>query len=47
MNRFFDLHKGEEDKRIVLENVRTSISFTGSNLWILMALFLLLPLVLM
>ena len=37
MNRFFDLHKGEEDKRIVLENVRTSISFTGSNLWILMA----------
>ena len=37
MNKFFDLHKGEEDKRIVLENVRTSISFTGSNLWILMA----------
>ena len=37
MNRFFDLHKGEEDKRIVLENVRTSISFTGSNLWILIA----------
>lgn len=37
MNRFFDLHKGEEDKKIVLENVRTSISFTGSNLWILMA----------
>lgn len=37
MNRFFDLHKGEEDKRAVLENVRSNISFTGSNLWILMA----------
>ncbi len=37
MNRFFDLHKGEEDKRPVLENVRSNISFTGSNLWILMA----------
>ena len=37
MNRFFDLHKGEEDKRAVLENVRSNIFFTGSNLWILMA----------
>lgn len=37
MNKFFDLHKGEEDKRLVLENVRSNISFTGSNLWILMA----------
>lgn len=37
MNKFFDLHKGEEDKRAVLENVRSNISFTGSNLWILMA----------
>ena len=32
---FFDLHRGEEDKERVLENVRASISFRGSNLWIL------------
>lgn len=37
MNKFFDLHKGEEDKNAVLENVRNNISFSGSNLWILMA----------
>lgn len=37
MNKFFDLHRGEEDKRAVLENVRTNISFSGSALWILMA----------
>lgn len=37
MNKFFDLHKGEEDKNAVLENVRNNISFTGSNLWILMS----------
>lgn len=38
MNRiidFFDLHKGEEDKLIVLENVLANTSFRGSNLWIL------------
>ncbi|MBL7706727.1 MAG: DUF389 domain-containing protein [Taibaiella sp.] len=37
-NRIFDfinLHNGEEDKRKVLENVISNISFRGSNLWIL------------
>ncbi len=37
-NRIFDfinLHNGEEDKRKVLENVMSNISFRGSNLWIL------------
>jgi len=37
MNSFFDLHKGEESKETVLDNVRNNISFSGSNLWILMA----------
>lgn len=37
MNKFFDLHKGEEDKKLVIENVKSNISFSGSNLWILMA----------
>lgn len=37
MNKFFDLHKGEESKETVLENVKSNISFSGSNLWILMA----------
>ena len=37
MNKFFDLHKGEEKKETVLENVKNNISFSGSNLWILMA----------
>jgi len=32
---FVDLHKGEEDKRKVLENIISNISFRGSNLWIL------------
>jgi len=32
---FINLHNGEEDKQKVLENVRSSISFRGSNLWIL------------
>src|SRR3970040_2705284 len=38
MNRFFDyinLSKGEEDKNLVLDNVKSNISFRGSNLWIL------------
>lgn len=35
MNRLFNLHNGEEDKKKVLENVKQSISFTGSNFWIL------------
>lgn len=32
---FVDLHQGEEDKKKVLENVISNISFRGSNLWIL------------
>ncbi|WP_291097722.1 MULTISPECIES: TIGR00341 family protein [unclassified Flavobacterium] len=32
---FLDLHTGEEDKKKVLENVKSNISFRGSNLWIL------------
>lgn len=38
MNKIFDfinLHKGEEDRKRVLENVVSNISFRGSNLWIL------------
>jgi uncharacterized hydrophobic protein (TIGR00271 family) len=38
MNRLFsyiNLSKGEEDKNLVLDNVKSSISFRGSNLWIL------------
>lgn len=33
--KFFDLHQGEDDKETVLENVKSNISFRGSNLWIL------------
>jgi len=32
---FIDLHKGEEDKKKVLENIIGNITFRGSNLWIL------------
>jgi uncharacterized hydrophobic protein (TIGR00271 family) len=32
---FVDLHQGEENKKKVLENVISNISFRGSNLWIL------------
>ena len=32
---FLDLHNGEEDKNKVLDNVKSNISFRGSNLWIL------------
>ena len=32
---FIDLHNGEEDKKKVLENVRSNVSFRGTNLWIL------------
>ncbi len=35
MNKLFNLHNGEEDKQKVLENVKSSISFMGSNFWIL------------
>lgn len=31
----FNLHKGEEGKQKILDNVKSNISFTGSNLWIL------------
>ena len=33
--KFFDLQTGEDDKKTVLENVTSNISFRGSNLWIL------------
>lgn len=32
---FIDLHSGEENKKKVLDNVISNISFRGSNLWIL------------
>lgn len=32
---FIDLHKGEENKKKVIENITGAISFRGSNLWIL------------
>jgi uncharacterized hydrophobic protein (TIGR00271 family) len=32
---FFDLHRGEDDRGRVLENVKASITFRGANLWIL------------
>lgn len=37
-NKIFDfisLHKGEEEQKKVLENIKSNISFRGSNLWIL------------
>lgn len=35
ISQFVNLHHGEEDKKKVLENVISNISFRGSNLWIL------------
>ncbi len=38
MNKFLDfinLSKGEDNKKTVLENVKSNISFRGANLWIL------------
>lgn len=32
---FIDLHKGEEDKKTVVQNITSTVSFRGSNLWIL------------
>lgn len=32
---FIDLTKGEDEKQLVLENVKSNISFRGANLWIL------------
>lgn len=40
LQKFLDLHTGEENKQKVLENVKDNISFSGSNLWILMAAIL-------
>jgi len=31
----FDLHQGEDDKGKTLQNVKSNISFSGANLWIL------------
>lgn len=35
MNKFFNLNSGEEDKEKVLATVKSNISFSGPNLWIL------------
>src|SRR5664279_3703760 len=35
INRVLNLHKGQENKDRTLENVKSNISFTGANLWIL------------
>lgn len=32
---FINLHNGEEEQKKVLENIKSNISFRGSNLWIL------------
>ncbi|SDY31374.1 TIGR00341 family protein [Flavobacterium aquidurense] len=32
---FIDLHKGEENKKSVIENITNAVSFRGSNIWIL------------
>ncbi|MBS7256104.1 DUF389 domain-containing protein [Flavobacterium branchiicola] len=32
---FIDLHKGEENKKLVIENITSAVSFRGSNIWIL------------
>lgn len=35
LNTLFNLHNGEDDKQKTLESVKSNISFTGANLWIL------------
>lgn len=35
MNNIFNLHNGEEDKEKVLATVKSNLSFSGPNLWIL------------
>ena len=35
ITELFNLHKGEEDRKKTLENVKSAISFKGANLWIL------------
>lgn len=32
---FIDLHKGEENKKSVIENISSAVYFKGSNIWIL------------
>ena len=32
---FIDLQKGEENKKSVIENITSAVSFRGSNIWIL------------
>ncbi|KAF2508423.1 DUF389 domain-containing protein [Flavobacterium zhairuonense] len=32
---FIDLNKGEENKKLVIENITGAVSFRGSNIWIL------------
>lgn len=32
---FIDLHRGEENKKSVIENISGTVSFRGSNIWIL------------
>lgn len=34
-NTLFNLHNGEDDRQKTLESVKSNISFTGANLWIL------------
>ena len=35
LQKFLDLHTGEENKQKVLENVKANISFRGATVWIL------------
>ncbi|UEG50233.1 DUF389 domain-containing protein [Ferruginibacter lapsinanis] len=35
LNTLFNLHNGEDDKQKTLESVKSNITFTGANLWIL------------
>ena len=35
MNNIFNLHNGEEDKEKVLATVKSNLSFSGPNLWVL------------
>lgn len=37
---FFNLHRGEDDKSKTLESVKSNISFSGANLWILVCAIL-------
>lgn len=39
-NTLFNLHNGEDDRQKTLESVKSNISFTGANLWILACVIL-------